>query len=97
MSMIYANIILTVKDPADVEKVGELLQEQGRLSREEPGCERFEVYHSQVDSNVYILIERWASQEALDAHRQAYAYLNVYQPKVIPLVERVGHLSELIG
>ena len=95
--MIYANIVLTVKDPADIPIVAELLREQGRLSREEAGCERFEVYHSQVDSNVFILIERWASQEALDAHRKAYAYLNVYQPKVIPLVERVGHVSELIG
>jgi autoinducer 2-degrading protein len=95
--MIYGNILLTVKDPANIETVAELLQEQARLSREEPGCERFEVYHSQADRQVFLLVERWESQAALDAHREAWAYLNVYQPKVIPLVDRVAHLSDLIG
>src|SRR5262245_53989109 len=47
--MLYLNIYLTVKDAANVEKVRGLLAEQGRLSREEPGCSRFEVYHSQTD------------------------------------------------
>lgn len=95
--MIYGNILLTVKDPANIEAVAELLQEQARLSREEPGCERFEVYHSQADRQVFLLVERWESQAALDAHREAWAYLNVYQPKVIPLVDRVAHVSDLIG
>lgn len=95
--MIYANILLTVRNPDDIPKVAELLKEQGRLSRAEPGCERFEVYHSQSDPNVFVLIERWASQEALDVHRTAEGYTQIYQPQVLPLVDRVPHVSDLIG
>ena len=35
--MIYANIWLTVKDAKDIPEIRELLREQGRLSRAEPG------------------------------------------------------------
>lgn len=94
--MIYANIFLTVKDSNDIAEVKELLKEQRRLSLQEPGCERFEVYHSTADPKVFILIERWADQAALDAHRKAYAYTNVYAPKVIPKVDRTPHVCELV-
>ena len=43
------------------------------------------------------MIEHWSSQEALDAHRQGEAYTTIYKPKVIPLVERVGHPVTLLG
>lgn len=92
--MIYANIVLTVKEEANIGQVRDLLAEQGRLSREEPGCERFEVYHSESDPRVFLLIERWADQSALDVHRQARAYQEIYQPQVLPLVERVPHVSQ---
>ena len=52
--MLYLNILLTVKKTEDVERVRELLSEQGRLSRQEPGCARFEVYHSQNDPKVFM-------------------------------------------
>jgi len=94
--MIYANIWLTVKDAADVPAVRELLREQGRLSRAEPGCARFEVYQSQVDETRFLLVERWESNEALDLHRKAKAYTEIYQPKVLPKVERQGHVSSVI-
>ena len=94
--MIYANIILTVKNAADVEEIRGLLTKQGRLSRAEPGCLRFEVYHSKKDPQTFILCERWESEESLDQHRLAKAYTEIYQPHVIPKVERVGHHCELI-
>lgn len=94
--MIYGNILLTVNDENDIPEIRELLKEQGRLSREEPGCERFEVYHSQSDPKTFLLVERWASQEHLDEHRKAKAYTEIYQPKVIPKVTRTPHMSELV-
>ena len=94
--MLCSNIILTVKHKSDVDQVRELLAEQGRLSRAEPGCLRFEVYHSQNDTRVFILVERWESQEALDVHRTARAYTEIYQPKVLPKADRVPHPSDLI-
>lgn len=94
--MICLNILLQVKDPADVEKVRDLLREQGRLSLLEPGCLRFEVYQSNNDPTVFILNERWDTQASLDVHRTALAYTTVYAPKVIPLVNRTPHPSTLI-
>jgi quinol monooxygenase YgiN len=94
--MIYANIWLTVKDPADVAEIRELLREQCGLSKLEPGCERFEVYQSKLDPLTFLLVERWADQAALDAHRLATAYTTVYAPKVIPRVNRVAHPCDLV-
>jgi quinol monooxygenase YgiN len=94
--MIYVNVLLTVKDESDIETVRSLLAEQGRLSRAEPGCARFEVYHSQSDSRVFLLNEHWESQQALDAHRQAKAYQEIYTPQVLPRVERVPHPASLV-
>jgi quinol monooxygenase YgiN len=94
--MLWLNIWLTVKDPADVDQVQRLLSEQGRLSRQEPGCARFEVYHSQSDPRTFMLCEHWESQAALDKHREAQAYTTIYKPQVLPLVDRIPHPSTLV-
>ena len=94
--MIYVNVLLTVQNAGDVEEIRGLLAEQCRLSRQEPGCRRFEVYHSQNDPQVFLLNEHWESQEALDSHRKAKAYTEIYQPKVLPRVERTPHPSVLV-
>lgn len=95
--MLYLNIWLTVKDPEHVDEVRDLLREQATLSRQEPGCARFEVYQSNNDPARFLLHERWESQEALDTHRTATAYTTVYQPKVLPLVNREPHPSTLVS
>lgn len=94
--MIYINVVLTVKDANDIAEIQSLLSEQGRLSRQEPGCLRFEVYHSQTDPRVFLLNEHWADQAAIDLHRKATAYTTIYQPKVLPKVDRVPHPSNLV-
>lgn len=94
--MICLNILLNVNNPANVDKVRGLLAEQRRLSLQEPGCLRFEVYHSQNDPTVFILNEHWESQAAVEAHRKAHAYTTVYAPQVLPLVDRTPHPSTLI-
>ena len=94
--MIHLFILLTVNDESDIDTVGDLLAEQGRLSRAEPGCARFDVYHSSSDARVFILNEQWESQEALDHHRTAKAYTEIYKPQVLPLVERVPHPAALV-
>ena len=94
--MIRLNVILTVKDETNIDEVQSLLSEQGRRSREEPGCARFEVYHSNEDARVFILHEWWESQDVLDVHRTAHAYTRIYRPKVLPLVDRVPHPSTLV-
>ena len=90
------NIVLTVKEERDIETVRDLLAQAMRKSRDESGCERFDVYHSQSEANRFTMVEHWSSQEALDAHRQAEAYTTIYKPQVIPLVERVGYPVTLL-
>jgi quinol monooxygenase YgiN len=94
--MLYLNVVLTVNDPANVETVKGLLQEAARHSREEPGCSRFEVYQSTADPTKFFLNEHWLDQAAIDGHRKGHAYTQIYQPKVIPLVTREGHPSNLL-
>jgi quinol monooxygenase YgiN len=90
------NVILTVRNEADIKKVAGLLAVCGRLSRTEPGCLVYEACHSRSDPRVFMLIERWESEEAWKNHRLERAYTEFYQPQVIPLVERVAHPSELL-
>jgi len=89
--LVYNNVILKVKSPEDIEIVATHLTTLAKDSIQEPGCRRFEVYHSETEAAVFILIEEWQSQQALDQHRQAPAFQTVYLPNVIPLVERTPH------
>ena len=94
--MVYINVLLTVRNEADTAEIRGLLAEQRRRSLQEPGCVRFEVYQSNADSRVFILNEHWASQAALDVHRQAAAFKEIYEPKVLPRVDRVPHVCTLV-
>ena len=92
--MEHNNVILRVIDPANIDTVSALLLDQARVSLTEPGCERFEVYHSRSDAQTFLLIESWATAEDLDAHRNNKNFVKIYKPKVLPLVERIPHPSE---
>jgi quinol monooxygenase YgiN len=95
--VIYLNVLLTVKQAADIDKVRSGLATLAAASRAEPGCERFEVYHSQAERRQFMLVERWADQAALDAHRLADAFAQHYVPNVLPLLERAPHPSDLVA
>ena len=94
--MVYNNVLLRVKDIKNISLVRELLKEQAKRSSEEPGCIHFEVYHSSSDVQQFILVEQWANDADLERHKNAKAFTELYLPKVIPLVDRSPHLSELL-
>ena len=91
--MICLTILLTAKDAADIPLLCDLLVQSMRKSRAEPGCLRFDVYHSTAEPRRFTLVEHWADQAAIDAHRLAEAYTTIYKPQVMPLVDREGHPS----
>ena len=95
--MVYNNVILNLKNINDAKKVGSMLATLAELSREEPGCDRFEVYHSQSDAQIFMLVERWITQEHLDKHKKADSFAVFYMHNVIPLVNRVPHPCTLIA
>ena len=94
--MICLTILLTVRDAGDVPQVRDLLGRAMRLSRAEPGCLRFDVYHSAAEPRRFTLVEHWADEAAIEAHRLAEAYTTIYKPQVMPLVDREGHPSTIL-
>lgn len=94
--MYYLNVWLTVKDVEQIEVVGERLSRAAGMSRQEPGCVRFEVYQSRTDERRYLLVEQWESQAAWEQHRQAQAVTEIYVPQVLPLVDREPHVCRLV-
>lgn len=94
--MYYLNVWLTVKDAANVAVVRELLGKACRMSREEPGCERFEVYQSQADERRFLLAEWWETKGDWETHRQNRAVTEIYVPQVLPLVDREPHPCDLV-
>ena len=73
------SVRLVITFTASPGKGGELAQAMEARCAEvqkEPGCEQFEAYQSVADPDKIVLLERWADQEALDAH----AKLNAGRP-----------------
>ena len=94
--MIDITVVLTANDPAKIAELKDLLSAHVNLSRAEPGCVRFEAYESQSVPATFILIERWESQSALDQHRTATGFTTIYAPRVLPLVDRVPHICQVL-
>ncbi|MGQ0634420.1 MAG: putative quinol monooxygenase [Planctomycetaceae bacterium] len=94
--MFCLNVWLTVKDPEDIGAVAGLLAEAVQWSRSEPGCLRFEVFHSEADATKFLLVERWQQKSDWEAHRAGKAFSEIYAPKVLPLVDREPHISRLV-
>src|SRR5262245_8428581 len=47
-SMVYLNVLLTAKDPADAPAIADALRRAGALSKQEPGCLRWEAYQAKT-------------------------------------------------
>ena len=94
--MFYVNVWLTVKDPKDVPKVGELLTRISRTTIHEDACERIEVYHSESDETKFLLCEHWGSEGGWKGHRDERIFIDVYQAQVLPLVDREPHICTLL-
>lgn len=94
--MFYINVWLTVNDPANVDRVRELLAQCVRGSRTEPGCERFDAFHSESDPRRFLLVECWTTKAAWEEHRQRETVQKIYLPQVLPLVTREPHPSQLV-
>ena len=95
--MVSIHVNLTVRNQPDIERVHDLLAEHARRSRAEPGCLRFELFQSNLDPHAFFIVEAWESQAALDVHREAEAFVTIYAPQVLPLVDRGAHLVTPIG
>jgi len=58
-------------DAAEADKLVEGMAARCPGVQAEPGCIEFEVFRSALNPARYVLLEHWASQQALDEHLEA--------------------------
>ena len=71
MPAIRVVVQFTADSPAIADEQVKGLAERAKAVEAEPGCLQFEVFRSVAHPEKYALIERWESQEVLDARAGA--------------------------
>ena len=84
-SQVVVVVTVTVKDGRADEAL-ELFADTIRQTHDEAGCLTYAVHRDLDEPNRFVLIERWTSSVAMEAH--------VQQPYVSHLFERVGDLLD---
>ena len=95
--MIYLQLWIHVTSPDDVPLIAGHLARCITLSRQEDGCVKYEVYHSQRDRQRFLIVEHWTNQQTWDNHRTGRAFLEIYQPEIMPRVTREPHVCDLMS
>ncbi|MDF7667637.1 putative quinol monooxygenase [Orbaceae bacterium ESL0727] len=69
--MSQLNIIATIKVKPEFQAAFQpIFKKLVEGSRKEAGCVHYALNQSISDPNVYVVIETWASQQAIDSHNQ---------------------------
>lgn len=90
-------VLLRAKDSSNAPFIEDCLKQVSAVTlAEEPCCRRLDVYHSDSDPAVFMLNEEWEAKTDWEDHRSRRAFQEIYQTKVLPLVEREPHISTLI-
>jgi quinol monooxygenase YgiN len=72
--------------PGAASSVLPLVEQLIDAAREEPGNLAFDAYRSTRDPESYVLLERYASREALDAHRASAHFQDIVLRQLVPLL-----------
>jgi quinol monooxygenase YgiN len=86
-------VVVTVTDPSEVGAVAEAFATMRPMCLAEPGCVSWDAYHSEADPQRFVLVERWESENAWQAHGEQASIQEVYLPVVLPRVSREVHPS----
>jgi quinol monooxygenase YgiN len=76
----------TIKEGHEDQVLG-LLGQFVNAAREEPGNLAFDSYSKTGDRRSYVLLERYASRAALDAHRKTPHFTGTLLTQIAPLLE----------
>jgi quinol monooxygenase YgiN len=63
-----------------------LVEQLAEATRSEPGNLSFDAYRSLRDPASYVLLERYASREALAAHRATAHFQEILLAQIVPLL-----------
>lgn len=73
-----------------------LLRQLGDAVRTEPGNVEFEIFRHAGDPRRVLLLERYASREALDAHRETPHFAELVLGRIVPKLDsRVVELYDM--
>ncbi|GAA5192594.1 antibiotic biosynthesis monooxygenase [Rugosimonospora acidiphila] len=72
--------------PGHESEVFDLLDQFVPLARSEPGNLAFDVYRSVDDPRSYVLLERYASREAVAEHRRTPHFTDLLLARIVPLL-----------
>ncbi|MDT7566302.1 MAG: hypothetical protein QOG76_4926 [Pseudonocardiales bacterium] len=70
--------------PGKIDEVLPLLPKLAAAALTEPGCLAFDVFRSLDDEHSYVLLERYASRAALDAHRETEHFKDLVLGQIVP-------------
>jgi quinol monooxygenase YgiN len=84
MLIVVARYLVTASHESTV---ATLLQQNAEASRDEPGCLEFSVYQRQDEPRRFLLYERYESEEAFQAHRQAPHFKAIIEQQVVRLLD----------
>jgi len=73
--------------PGNEDAVLDLLAPLVEASRAEPGCLSYDAYRRFSDARSVVLLERYASREALEAHRASPHFRTLVLEGIVPLLE----------
>ena len=90
-------VIVAVADSADVDRVADAVARMRSIVLYEPGCVSWEGLQSVNDPSRIVLVERWESREAWEAHDAMASIQQIYLPHILPYVTREIHVSERLG
>ncbi|HEY0273580.1 MAG TPA: putative quinol monooxygenase [Chitinophaga sp.] len=67
--MLYVTAIMHAKrDTEMIEQLKDLLRTLVTETRKEPGCVQYDLFQAESDNAVFIMHEKWASEEAFKGH-----------------------------
>lgn len=72
--------------PGTESEVLPLVQELVNAARSEPGNLAFDAYRSLYNPESYVLLERYASRDALAAHRATPHFRQIVMKQLVPLL-----------
>jgi len=72
---ITKKVIFVAKDDS-IDELKALLTTMLEASRAEDGCELYNIYQMRDKRTTFVVVETWASDEALDGHKVSSHYLH---------------------
>lgn len=84
MSTILATYVAA---PGNEEKLAEGLRDYTTMVLTEPGCIAFDVYRGRDNRRLFILVEQYVDQAAIEAHMAAPHFTEVAVKVLRPLLE----------